>query len=130
MSKSALFAALLVPAFLLTAAIAEPAIAQEKKAAKKAEKAAGKASIKNLVSDDKARAYLVTYKPGEERAVEAGHRVVRALKGGTLERTMADGKKEKVAWKEGEVRINKPAKGYNVKNVGKTEVQLYVVEQK
>src|SRR2546421_6466285 len=82
MSKSALFAALLVPAFLLTVAVAEPALAQEKKAAKKAEKAGGKASIKNLVSDDKARAYLVTYKPGEERAVEAGHRVVRALKGG------------------------------------------------
>ena len=130
MSKSALFAALLVPAFLLTVAVAEPAMAQEKKAAKKAEKAGGKASIKNLVSDDKARAFIVTYKPGEGRPIEAGHRVVRALKGGTLERTHKDGKKEKVEYKAGQVRINKPTTAYTTRNIGKTEVQLYVVEQK
>ena len=124
-------AALLVPAFLLAGAIAQPAVAQDKKADKKMEKsAAGKAAVKQITSDDKASAYEVTYKPGDERSISPGHRVVRALQGGTLERTHADGKKEKVEYKTGQVRINKPTQGYTTRNIGKAEVQLYVVEQK
>jgi hypothetical protein len=115
---AAVLAVLLVPAFLLAGAIAQPAMAQ------------GKATVKQITSDDKASAYEVTYKPGDERAIAPGHRVVRALKGGSLERTHADGKKEKVEYKTGQVRINKPTQGYTTKNVGKSEVQLYVVEQK
>jgi len=132
MSKAAgVLAGLLVPAFLLAGAVAEPAVAQEKKADKKAERSvAGKANVRQLASDEKVRAYEVTYKPGNERSIQPGHRVVRALKGGTLERTHPDGKKEKVAWKPNQVRINKPTKPYSVKNVGQTEVQLYVVEAK
>jgi hypothetical protein len=92
--------------------------------------AQGKATVKQITSDDKASAYEVTYKPGDERSISPGHRVVRALKGGSLERTHADGKKEKIEYKTGQVRINKPTTGYTTRNVGKTEVQLYVVEQK
>jgi hypothetical protein len=55
---------------------------------------------------------------------------VRAIKGGTLERDHPDGKKEKVEWKQDQVRINKPTKAYNVKNVGKSDVVLFVVESK
>jgi len=132
MSKPAgVLAALLIPAFLLAGALAEPAMAQDKKADKKMEKsAAGKATVKQITSDDKASAYEVTYKPGDERSISPGHRVVRALQGGTLERTHADGKKEKVEYKTGQVRINKPTQGYTTRNIGKAEVQLYVVEQK
>ena len=132
MSKAAgVLAGLLVPAFLLAGAIAEPAVAQEKKADKKAEKSvAGKATVRQLASDEKVRAYEVTYKPGDERSIQPGHRVVRALQGGTLQRIHPDGRKEKVAWKPNQVRISKPTKPYSVKNVGQSEVQLYVVEAK
>jgi hypothetical protein len=57
-------------------------------------------------------------------------RVVRALKGGTLMRTYADGKTEKVQWKTGEVKWLGPDPVFATKNVGKTEIVLYVVEVK
>jgi hypothetical protein len=55
---------------------------------------------------------------------------VRALKGGTLMRTYADGKTEKVQWKTGEVKWLGPDPVFATKNVGKTEIVLYVVELK
>jgi len=57
-------------------------------------------------------------------------RVVRALTGGTLERTYTDGKKEKVTYKTGEVRINEVSPAFTTKNIGKTEIKLYVVQVK
>ena len=42
-------------------------------------------------------------------------------------RTYADGKTEKVEYKTGEVRINAPSGQFTTKNVGKSEVELYVV---
>jgi hypothetical protein len=54
-------------------------------------------------------------------------RVVHAIKGGTLERTFEDGKKEKVNWKAGETKILTEERPYAVKNVGKTVVHLLVV---
>lgn len=104
-------------------------IAQDKTAAS----GKGQARITEIVSDDKLRAYLITYKPGDVRPPESerGHRVVRALKGGTLERTYADGKKEQRSYQLGQTRIATPsAVPYSTKNVGKTEIQLYSVELK
>jgi hypothetical protein len=53
------------------------------------------------------------------------------LKGGTLERTYADGKKEKIEVKTGTVRYLEPAKGagakYTVKNIGNTEIVSFVI---
>ena len=103
-------------------------MAQEKAKAEKAEK--GKAVLKVLAENDKVRVFEVAFKPGDEnKAVpSSSFRVVRALKGGTLMRTYADGKTQKVEWKTGEARINEPDKvAYTVKNVGKTDVMLYVV---
>ena len=42
-------------------------------------------------------------------------------------RTYADGKTEKVEWKTGEVRIQGPTGQYTTKNVGKSDIALYVV---
>ncbi len=55
---------------------------------------------------------------------------MRALKGGTLERIYADGKKEKVLWQTGEVRQVDPGPAYTTKNIGKGELHLYVVQLK
>ena len=102
-------------------------MAQEKAKAAKAE--AGKASIKVLAENEKARAFEVRFKPGDENTSvpSSSFRVVRALKGGTLMRTYTDGKTEKSEYKDGEVRINPPAPQFTTKNVGKSEIVLYVV---
>jgi hypothetical protein len=114
MSKFAgVLAALLVPAFFAAGAVAGPAVQ------------------KIIVENDKVRVYEVTFKPGDEGAnVARPYRVVRALKGGTIERNYPDGKKQKVEWKAGEVKQLGPDTPYVPKNVGKTVVVLYGVEIK
>jgi mannose-6-phosphate isomerase-like protein (cupin superfamily) len=104
------------------------AVAQEKKADK------GKAPErvqKVLVDSDTFRVTETTYPPGSSTTFQPGHRVTRALKGGTLVRTHADGKKETVTWKDGEAReqpaVNAP---YTLTNPGKSNVVLYTVTLK
>lgn len=55
---------------------------------------------------------------------------MRALKGGTLQRTYLDGKKENVVYKTGEVKLNEPGPGFTTKNVGKSAIKLYIVQVK
>jgi hypothetical protein len=120
------FTGLLVAAFVGAGVTANPAMAQGKAA--KAEK--GKATMTVLAENDKARAFEVRYKPGDQNTAvpTSSYRVVRASKNGTLLRTYADGKTEKVQWKAGEARIIAPDLGqYTTKNVGKSELVLYVV---
>ena len=123
------FAAVMSAAALVLSGLAtNPALGQDKKA----DKGAPKATMKVVQENDKVRAYEVTFAPGAENMAVPSKdtRVVRALSGGTLERTYGDGKKEKVVYKAGEVRINQPSPAYTVKNIGKTEVKLYVVQVK
>ena len=130
------FAGLLVSAFTLAGMTAQPAMAQDKakdaKAAPAAKAEKGKPTIKVLAESDKAKAYTVQYKPGDENKTiaNASTRVVRALKGGTLLRTYADGKTEKAEWKTGDVKIRGAEGPYTAKNTGKTEILLYVVQLK
>jgi hypothetical protein len=121
-------ASLAALAFVLSGPIVNSAMAQDKKA----EKGAGKATMKVVAENAKTRAYEVTFAPGAENTAvpSSSVRVVRALAGGTLERTYTDGKKEKVVYKTGDVRINETSPAYTVKNVGKSEVKLYVVQLK
>ena len=56
-------------------------------------------------------------------------RVTRALTSGTMERTSPDGKKTTVEWKAGEVKYF-PKETFANKNVGKTEVVLFVTALK
>ena len=119
---------------LLTAALliaAGPALAQDK--------AKGPQRVQNtLLENDKVRVYESVSKPGEVsgnvvrpyRLVRVPYRIVRALQGGTLQRTYPDGKTEKREWKTGEVRAEGPDKKFSGKNVGKTEIVLYGVEPK
>jgi len=115
---------LLIPAFLAAGIAVNPAAAQDK--------GGSTVKMKVLVDNDKVKAYEVTYAPGAENKGVASTtvRVVRALKGGTLERTYADGKKEKLLWRAGEVRQINPGPAYTTKNIGRGELQLYVVQLK
>lgn len=122
-----LLTTVVIPAFMLGALIASPAIAQDKA---KAAPATGMAKVTVLTENDKVRVFEVEFKPGDEnKAVpSASSRVVRALKGGTLMRTYADGKTQNVEWKTGQVRFNEAEKtAYSTKNVGKSDILLYVV---
>ena len=114
---------LLIPAFLAAGIAVNPAIAQDK---------APSVKMKVLIDDDKVKVYEATYAPGAENKGIASTtmRIVRGLKGGTLQRTYADGKKEKRPWKAGQVREVKPGPAYTTKNISKTELQLYVVQLK
>ena len=117
------WAGLLVPAILLAGAIALPTVAQEKKA--------GKESIrvqKILVNNDRVRVSESVFKPGETNPMaKRGYRVTRVLKGNTtIVRTHADGKTEKIEWKEGGVYVA-PADNASSKNVGKSAVTIYTV---
>ena len=113
----------LTAAFLAAGIAVNPATAQDKGSTVK---------MKVLVDNNKAKAYEVTYAPGAENKGIASTtiRIVRALKGGTLERIYADGKKEKVLWQTGEVRQVNPGPAYTTKNIGKGELHLYVVQLK
>ena len=129
---SGVLARLLVPAFLVAGVIAAPAMAQDKKAEKKMGKAvAGQVMLKEVAQNDKLRVYEATFKPGDvSPSAKRPMRAVRALKGGTLERTYEDGKKETIQWKAGEARIISEERPYAIKNIGKGVVHLYIVNIK
>ena len=131
-----LFLSVLVPAFVLAGVAANPAMAQDKaknaKAAPAAKAEKGKPVIKVLHEDDRVRVTETTTKPGDMGdSVARGKRVVRYLQGGTQERNYADGKKEKVERKTGEVFVAGPdTQKYSIKNIGKTTIVTYVVNIK
>jgi negative regulator of sigma E activity len=126
--RSLITASLAVLAFVLSGSMLNSAMAQ----GKKAEKGAAKATMKVIAENAKARAYEVTFAPGAENTAvpSSSLRVVRALAGGTLQRTYADGKKEKVVYKTGEVKINEASPAFTTKNIGKSQIKLYVVQVK
>ena len=120
-----LFVSLVVPAFILAGIASSQAMAQDK-----AQKATN--SQKVLHDDDRVRVTETTTKPGERgNSVVRGVRVTRYLQGGTQERTYADGKKEKIERKAGEVVVAGPDKqAYFVTNIGKTTYVTYTVNIK
>ncbi|TMH39438.1 MAG: hypothetical protein E6H54_21000 [Betaproteobacteria bacterium] len=130
MSKFAgALARLLVSTLLVAGVIATSAIAQEKgKDAKPAAAKKGEPVQKVYFENDAVRVFEVTFKPGDAAAnIERPLRVIRVLKGGTLTLIYPDGKKEKLPWKTGEVKVRQPSPAYSPKNEGKSDIVLYVV---
>jgi hypothetical protein len=118
----------LAGALSLSLLVSGYAMAQDKKAEKKAPE-----RIQKVLSDsDTFRVVETVYPPGSVTPnTQPGHRVTRALKGGALIRTYADGKKENTTWKTGEVREQPAAKApYSLTNPGKEPVILYTVSLK
>jgi len=125
---------ILIPAFGLAMAAATPVLAQDrakemKPAAEQPKK--GQPVTKVLIDNDQVRVTEATYKPGDESAsIKRPYRIVRVLKGGSLQRTYEDGKVEKFERKAGFVREAGPDAPYKLKNIGKTEVVFYTVVPK
>jgi hypothetical protein len=127
------FRAFLIPAIALAATIAIPAAAQDKSKAPAAKAEKGKATIKVLLENDKVRVYETTYRPGDvnTEVPTAYYRINRTMRDATIERTYADGRKEKLELKAGTVRMLEPAKPgaptYTVQNIGKGDHVSYIV---
>jgi hypothetical protein len=117
--------AILVPSFILAGGMANLAVAADKPAAVSVQP-------KVLVDDAKVRVYETSLKPGDENTgiVSSSSRVIRVLQGGTMLYTYADGKKETLERKTGDVYRSEPGPAYSSKNVGKTDVKLYIVQLK
>jgi hypothetical protein len=122
-----LFMGVAVAAFMTIGTTTNSAMAQDKAKAAKAEP--GKTTVTVLAENDKVRAFETRFKPGDVNAAPpaTSTRVVRVLKGGSQIWTYADGKTAKNEYKTGEVRIVEPGPPFTSKNVGKTEIVLYVV---
>ena len=128
---TSLLVALVVPAFMLVGVAVNPAMAQDKakdaKAAPAAKAVKGKATIKVLFENDKVRVVEGTFRPGDEGiSATLPFRVIRVLKGGTMQYTYADGKTEKIEWKAGDVKALEPVAAAP-KNVGKSTFVVFVV---
>ena len=84
-----------------------------------------------LIDNDRVRVIEDKFKPGAESEVRVRpYRVARAITGGVLQRIYADGRKAVIEWKSGEVKFLEPSEAYKLKNIGRTEVLLYVVNIK
>jgi len=127
--RSLVTASLAVLAFVLSGSMVNSAMAQ----GQESRKGAAKAYMKVIAEKRQGRAaYEVTFAPGAENTAvpSSSVRVVRALAGGTLLRTYADGKKEKVVYKTGEVKINEAGPAFTRKTSVRRKIKLYIVQVK
>lgn len=91
----------------------------------------GQPVVKELEQNDKVRVYEAIMNPGDvSPSAKRPMRVVHILKGGVVERTYADGTKEKTIWKSGQTRILQEERDYAIKNVGKTTIDVIVTALK
>ena len=133
MSNSARsFVGLLTVAFMLAGVTASPAMAQEKAKERKAATAEpAKVPTRVLFDNDKVRVQEVTFKPGDQGPnIPRPFRIIRVLKGGTIQRIFSDGKTDNVVYKTGEVKVYEADKPFMPKNIGKSDIVFYVVALK
>ena len=84
-----------------------------------------------LLENDKVQVYEAHIPVGAEGGnIARPYRIGRALTNATMQRIYADGKKETVQWKAGEVRELGPDPQFIPRNIGKTDFRIYVVEPK
>jgi hypothetical protein len=131
MSKSVhFFAGLLVVAIMAAGVTASAAMAQDQAKDRKAAKVE-KESTKVLFDNDKVRVQEVIFKPGDQGPNAARpFRIIRVLKGGTIRRTFSDGKIDNVVYRTGEVKVYEADRPFVPKNIGKSDIVLYVVALK
>ena len=133
MSKSArFFVGLLAVAFTVVGVTASPAMAQVKAKESKAAKVEQEwVPTKVLFDNDKVRVQEVTFRPGDQGPnTPRPFRIIRVLKGGTIQRTFPDGKTDNVVYKTGEVKVYEADKPFVPKNIGKSDIVFYVVALK
>ncbi|MGF6923106.1 hypothetical protein [Paraburkholderia sp. 40] len=92
------------------------------------ETGAPKIEQKVFVDNERVKVAENTFKPGAESpSIARPFRVVRAIKGGKFQRIYADGRKEDGQYQTGEVKSFDASPSYIFKNVGDSEIVLYIV---
>lgn len=86
---------------------------------------------KVLYDDDRVRVQEVTFKPGDQGPnVSRPFRIIRVLQGGTMRRSYGHGLDEDIEYRTGDVKVF-PAEGpFIPKNMGQSDIVLYVVALK
>lgn len=134
MSNSARYFVGLLTVAVIVAGVttASSAMAQEKAKAREAAKAEPQwEPTRVLFDNDKVRVQEVTFRPGDQGPnIPRPFRIIRVLKGGTIERIHPDGRSDKVVYKTGEVKVYEADKPFVPKNVGKSDIVFYVVALK
>lgn len=89
---------------------------------------ASKMEQKVFAENEQVQVVENTFKPGAESPnIPRPFRVVRAIKGGKFQRIYADGRKEDGQYKTDEVKVLDASPPYILKNVGDSELVLYIV---
>ncbi len=84
-----------------------------------------------LAENEKLLVADIVYQPGDTApASSKDGLVVYHVRGGTMERTYADGSKKVVTYKSGETTIIADKRPYATKNIGKTAIHEIVVQLK
>lgn len=120
MGKTIRFAVGPLAVVLAGAIAAAPAAAQERKE-----------QTKVLFDNESVGVREVTFAPGAQGAnTTRPSRVLRVLKGGTIQRTYADGKIEKVLYRTGEVKLVEAERPFVPRNIGDSDIVFLVVSFK
>jgi hypothetical protein len=116
----------LLPVLLAAGTYGNVAMAQEQATATSA-----KEETTVLAENEQFQVIEERFGPGAESDnVARPPRVVRAVKGGTLQRIFPEGKTDVSEWKTDEVRMAGATPPYITKNVGSTDIVLYTVRLK
>lgn len=92
---------------------------------------AAHAQTQVLFDDGTVRVQEVRFKPGDEGpSIPRPFRVIRVLEGGAMDRIHPDGRTERVQLKTGEVTVHEADGPYVPRNVGNSDIVLYVVALK
>jgi hypothetical protein len=95
------------------------------------EQSAGLSTRKVIAENEKLIVTDTVTRPGEGTAMESREGwVYYYVSGGKVERTYADGSKEVVPRKTGQVVLSKEKRPYSIKNIGTTTVHVIVVHLK
>lgn len=93
--------------------------------------AAAQGPTRVLFDNGKVRVQEVRFRPGDEGPnIPRPFRVIRVLEGGTMQRLYADGRTEDVVYNTGEVKVYEADKPFVPRNIGKSDIVLYVVALK
>jgi hypothetical protein len=123
-------------AVLVLAGVVVPAAAGAQEggrgpAAAEAERDRARTPARVMFDNGEVRVQEVVFGPGEMgQLIARPFRVIRVLQGGTMLRIYPEGRSETVVYRTGDVIVYEPEQPFVPKNVGSTDIVLFVVALK
>jgi mannose-6-phosphate isomerase-like protein (cupin superfamily) len=126
----------ILSAVLVLAGVVAPAAAGAQEAGKgpaaaETERGRARAPTRVMYDNGDVRVQEVVFGPGEMgQYISRPFRVIRVLQGGTMLRIYPEGRSETVVYRTGDVIVYEPEQPFVPKNVGDTDIVLFVVALK